>query len=184
MVIVLCVTKVTNNILFSTLELGLMMEPLDFSFQALNLQLRRPTTNQSQRSSGDTILTWLRANVISSPFLITRCSLLTRSRFVQPSFCRDPFPIGTKEWKYPVDWLGPGSWVMTECPPDYLWDLCSSSQDPLRSLDTSPRLRDCYWQFLPPQDEWFEWRGPGHDDDWSEFLSRARVVSCLSNLVW
>ena len=94
--------------------------------------------------------------MISSPFLIARCSLLTRSRFVQPSFCRDPFPIGTKEWKYPVDWLGPGSWVMTECPPDYLWDLCSSSQDPLRSLDTSPRLRDCYWQFLPPQDEWFD----------------------------
>ena len=68
-------------------------------------------------------------------------SLLTRSRFVQPSFCRDPFPIGTKEWKYPVDWLGPGSWVMTECPPDYLWDLCSYSRDHLWSLDISPRLR-------------------------------------------
>ena len=25
------------------------------------------------------------------------------SRVVQPSFCTDPFPIGTKEWKYPVD---------------------------------------------------------------------------------
>ena len=109
------------------------------------MQLRRPTTNQSQqRSTGDTILTWLWASVISSPFL------LTRSRFVQPSFCRDPFPIGTKEWKYPVDWLGPGSWVMTECPPDYLGDLCSYSRDHLWSLDISPSLRDCHWHSSHP----------------------------------
>ena len=35
---------------------------------------------------------------------------------------------------------GPGFWVMTECPSDYLWDLCSYFGDHLWSLDISPRL--------------------------------------------
>ena len=36
-------------------------------------------------------------NLIASECDLPSSSLLTRSRFVQPSFCRDPFPIGTKE---------------------------------------------------------------------------------------
>ena len=111
------------------------------------MQLRRPTTNQSQqRSSGDTILTWLRASVISSPFLLTPHSF----SFCPTIFLSRSISYWHERVKISCGLTGPGSWVMTECPPDYLWDLCSYSRDHLWSLDISPSLRDCHWHSSHP----------------------------------
>ena len=110
--------------------------------------------------------------MIFSPFLITQCSLLTPSRFVQPSFCRDPFPIGTKEWKYPVDWLRirtPELWLDVS---RIIYEIyVPLSRDHLWSLDISPRLLTVTHTFLPPCDDM-------SNDDRSEFLSRVLSRVC------
>ena len=64
----------------------------------------------------------------SSPVLVLSNHLFVEIHFL---LARKSENILWTDWDF---------WVMTECPSDYLWDLCSYSGDHLWSLDISPRL--------------------------------------------
>ena len=104
------------------------------------MQLRRPTTNQSQqRSTGDTILTWLRASVISSPFLLTPhsfsfCPTIFLSRSISYWHERVKISCGlTRARLLSYDWMSAGLFMR-------FMFLLPGSALVIRHFSESPRL--------------------------------------------